>query len=196
MARPVGHGWGIYIRESAVLMLAGAVLSEVEDSARRSEPDAICGAVRASLAILYLHEEFHHRAESFAIGLEIVEHAPRHQPYFEGVHDQLRAAGSDELLEEALACAEMMRRMVKQSVYRNSIPPYILAAAVRTVGTWIPTLPPGYRTGKSYVNNEPFDQGRNLLSSQIQEGRLHPMRRHEEWHLAPTDTTPCWTAGP
>ena len=64
MARPVGHGWGIYIRESAVLMLAGAVLSEVEDPARRSEPDAIYGAVRASLAILYLHEEFHHRADS------------------------------------------------------------------------------------------------------------------------------------
>lgn len=179
-----GYNWGIYIRESAVLMLAGAVPSQVEP-ARLGDPDAIYGAVRVGLAILYLHEVFHHRAESFAIGLEIVEHAPRHQPYSETVYRRLSAAGSDDLLEEALACAEMMRRLVREPVYRNSIPEYILAAAVRTLGSWIPTLPPGYRTGIKYVNNEPFDQGRNLLSSQIHEGRLHPMRRHEEWRLAP-----------
>lgn len=179
-----GFSWGIYIRESAVLMLAGAVLSQV-DPARLGDPDAIYGAVRAGLAILYRHEEFHHRAESFAIGLEIVEHAPRHQPYFEGVYDQLRTAGSDDLLEEALACAEMMRCLVKEPIYRNSIPQYILAAAVRMLGSWIPTLPPGYRTCIGYMNNEPFGQGRNLLSSQIHEGRLHPVRRHEEWRLAP-----------
>jgi hypothetical protein len=179
-----GSGWGIYIRESAVLMLAGAVLSRV-DPARRGEPDAIYGAVRAGLAILYLHEAFHHKAESFAIRLEIVEHTRRHQPYFRGVYAQLRAAGSDELLEGALACAEIMRCMHRETVYRNSIPDYINVRAQRTLWHWFPTLPPGYRTALDYVNDEPFEEARNLLSSQIHEGRQHPMRRHEEWHLMP-----------
>jgi hypothetical protein len=179
-----GYGWGIYIRESAVLMLAGAVLSRADPS-RRGDPDAIYGAVRAGLAILYLHEAFHHKAESFAIRLEIVEHARRHQPYFQGVYARLRAVGSDELLEEALACAEIMRRMQREAVYRNSIPQDIGRAAQLTLADWFPTLPPGYRTAAASINNEPYGKARNLLSSQIHEGRQHPMRRHEEWHLMP-----------
>lgn len=60
-------------------MLAGAVLSRADPS-RRDDPDAIYGAVRAGLAVLYLHEAFHHKAESFAIRLEIVEHDRRLRP--------------------------------------------------------------------------------------------------------------------
>lgn len=178
-----GYGWGIYVRESAVLMLASAILSRV-DASRRGDPDAIYGAVRTGLAVLYLHEAFHHKAESFSIRLEIVEHARRHQPYFQGVYGKLRAAGSDDLLEEALACAEMYRRM-QERVYRRSIPEDIWEAARKMVLDWLPTLPPGYRRSPAYIGNEAFDKAENLLSSQIHEGREHPMRRPEEWNLMP-----------
>lgn len=178
-----GYGWGIYVRESAVLEFAGVVLSRV-DASRRGDLDAIWGAVRAGMAILYLHEAFHHKVESFAIRLEIVEHARRHQPYFRGVYGKLRAAASDDLLEEALACAEMHRRM-QERVYRSSIPEDVLKAARKTVLDWLPTLPPGYRKSPAYIRNESFDKAINVLSSQIHEGREHPMRRPEEWNLMP-----------
>jgi hypothetical protein len=179
-----GYGWGIYIRESAVLMLAGSVLSRVDPS-RRHDSDAIYGAVRAGLSILYLHEAFHHKVESFAIRLEIVEHTRRYESYFQGVYGRLREAQSDELLEEALACAEIVRRMRAESVYRRSIPPDIRASARAMLDDWLPTLAPGYRKAPEYITDSPFDKARNLLSSQLHEGRQRPLRRNQEWHLVP-----------
>jgi hypothetical protein len=179
-----GYGWGIYIRESAVLVLAGSVLSRL-DPPRRADDDAIHGAVRAGLSILYLHEAFHHKVESFAIRLEIVEHARRYYPYFQGVYGPLRAAGSGEVLEEALACAEIMRRMRAEEVYQRGIPRDVQHAARAMLGDWLPTLSPGYREAPAYVAEVPFGKARNLLSSQIHEGRRRPLRRNEEWHLVP-----------
>jgi hypothetical protein len=167
-----------------VLDLAGAVLSRV-DASRQQDQDAVHGAVRAGLATLYLHEAFHHKAESFAIRLEIVEHAPHHQPYFQGVYAKLRAAGSDELLEEALACAEIVRRMQRENAYKASIPSDIRRAARAMALDWFPTLQPGYRRAPAYLSDLSSDKARNLLSSQIYEGRQNPMRRNEEWHLTP-----------
>jgi hypothetical protein len=179
-----GYGWGIYVREDAVLVLAGSVLSRVERS-RREDTDAIMGAVRAGLCILYLHEAFHHKVESFAVRLEVVEHARRYVPYFRDVYGQLRAAQSDELLEEALACAEIVRRMRSEKTYQASIPADIRAAAQAMLDDWLPTLPPGYRKGPAYIAEAPYDKARNLLSSQIHESRPRPLRRHDEWHLMP-----------
>jgi hypothetical protein len=179
-----GYGYGIYIRESAILMLRDAILSRVEPS-RRDDLDAIQGAVRAGLGILYLHEALHHKVESFAIRLEIVEHARRYHPYFKGVYGQLRAAGSDELLEEALACAEIIRRMQNEVVYTRGIPEDIQPAVQTFLLDWLPTLPPGYRKAPQYLKAPAFDEARNILSSQIHEGRQHPMRRAGEWHLMP-----------
>jgi hypothetical protein len=134
---------------------------------------------------LYLHEAFHHKAESFAIRLEIVEHVRRHQPYFQSVYGPLRTSGSDDLLEEALACAEIVRRMHREAVYKRSIPEDVQLAVHETLRDWLPTLPPGYRAAPAFLMDAPFDTARNLLSSQIHEGRQHPMRRHDEWHLMP-----------
>lgn len=109
----------------------------------------------------------------------------RHQPYFQGVYGPLRAAQSDKLLEEALACAEIVRRMRDEDVYKRSIPPDIRRAARATVGDWLPTLPPGYRKAPAHIADAAFDKAINLLSSQVHEGRQRPMRRSEEWRLMP-----------
>lgn len=61
-----GYEWGIYIRESAVLMLARQALSRVEPGCR-NDRNAFFGAVRAGLAFLYLYESFRHKAESFTV---------------------------------------------------------------------------------------------------------------------------------
>ena len=181
-----GYAWAIYVRESGVIMLAAALLSRVAP-ARREESDAIHGAVRAGLSILYLHEAFHHKVESFAIRLEIIEHAKRYGPYFQDVFGPLRAAAadSDDLLEEALACAEIVRRMRSEPTYTRSIPEDIRQATREMFAEWLPTLPPGYRQAPRYIPSPTFDNARNLLSSQIHEARQRPMRRNDEWLLVP-----------
>jgi len=56
------------------------------------------GAVRPSLAIWYLHEMFHHKIESFAIRLEIVERVPRYCHYRKVVYNPRRDQQSDDPL--------------------------------------------------------------------------------------------------
>jgi hypothetical protein len=75
--------------------------------------------------------------------------------------------------------------MRTEGVYKRSIPPDIRHAARTMLNDWLPTLPPGYRTALQYIVDAPFDKARNLLSSQIHEGRQRPLRRNEEWHLMP-----------
>jgi hypothetical protein len=104
-----GHAWGIYVRESATLDLAAYFLESMHPD-RRWDRDVVFGSVRLGLAILYLHEAFHHRVESFAIHLEIVEEAKRYVPYHDFVYKPLARGRSDDLLEESLATAESFRR--------------------------------------------------------------------------------------
>ena len=122
-----GHAWGIYVRETAVFELA-AYLLEAMPEGRRFDPDVVLGAVRTGLGVLYLHEAFHHRMESFAIGIETVEQTKIYCPYHDRVFKPLRAQGSDDLLEEALATAESYRRL-HEDVYRRSIPADLRKAA-------------------------------------------------------------------
>lgn len=75
--------------------------------------------------------------------------------------------------------------MRTEKVYKDSIPADIRAAARAMLRDWLPTLPPGYRSAPAYTANAPFDRARNVLSSQIHEGRRNPLRRHDEWHLMP-----------
>jgi hypothetical protein len=95
-----GPSWGIYIKESAVLELSRGIISYLSEP-RRSELEVIASAARMALAMLYLHEAFHHKTESFAIRLEIVEHARRYVPYYNQVF--AKVANTDDHLEEGLA---------------------------------------------------------------------------------------------
>ncbi len=178
-----GHGWGIYIKESAILLIASHILSYVPEAERR-RTSVVAGAVRGALDVLYLHEAFHHKTESFAIRLEIIEHTKRYEPYHSNVYHPLRAGHSDELLEEALACADMVKRL-NETTYKEMVPPIVLSATAAMLHDWIPTLPPGYRRGHDLSSPVPYQQALHALSSQVQEARPSPMRRPHEWALVP-----------
>ena len=178
-----GPDSAIYIRETAVLDMARTIYRRLPGSPPLDRRMAK-GLVRAGLATLYLHEAFHHKVESFAIRLEVIEHARRYVPYHNAVFGPLRASGSDGLLEEALACAEMKRRL-GEGVYRRSIDSELLGETKLMLDEWIPTLPPGYRRGADFFNDASYQRQRNLLSSQIHEAREQPMRRRDEWFLEP-----------
>jgi len=179
-----GMSWGIYIRESAVLEIASAVLTRLPPPRRRAL-DAVFGAVRAGLGVLFLHEAFHHKVESFAIRVEVVERQKRYRPYTDGVYRPLAQAGSDDLIEEALAVAESARRLKREDVYTRGIPRDLRDATKAMLKDWFPTLPPGYRTGPKFEQDRAFSDARNRLSCEVHEGRQHPLRRAAEWDLMP-----------
>lgn len=174
----------IYIRERAVLDLAGTILGRLPER-RRADRDAVFGGVRAGLAALYLHEAFHHKIESLAIRLEIVEAERRYIPYHDKVFSPLREAQSDDLVEEALACAEMHRRLKSESAYKRHIPGDVLQATLAMLPDWFRTLPAGYRTAGRYLTDSRFNPAMNRLTSQLQEARENPRRSVAQWNLAP-----------
>jgi predicted RNA binding protein YcfA (HicA-like mRNA interferase family) len=178
-----GRHWGIFIRESAVLILTSVILERIEES-RRYDLDVMLGALRQALAVYFLHEMFHHKVESFAIRLEIVERIPRYLPYRKAVYEPLRALMSDGLLEEALATAESYLRL-DELAYRRAIPTDVLARTRSFLVSWIPSMPPGYRSAAEYLYDGLFDDGLNLLSSQLHEATMKPARNSEDWRLAP-----------
>ncbi|OBK38186.1 hypothetical protein A5658_26620 [Mycobacterium sp. 1245111.1] len=178
-----GLGMAIYIRESAVLDVTAAVVNQLEPAERDNEAN-ILGASRAAMSVLYLHEAFHHKIESLAIRYEIVERTRRYLPYSDDVVIPLLKQGSDDVLEEALACAQMYRRFETERVYRRGVPEPVYQATLRMLVQWFPTLPPSYREALDYLYDHEFEPALNMLMSQVQEATTSPKRGRKEWDLA------------
>ena len=108
-----GLDWGIFIKEECLLRLALEIAAYVPSRPRTAyERRRLAKAViRAGFSILFLHEQYHHKTESYTLRLHVVERTPRYVAYFRGVYDTLRAAGSDDLHEEALANADSFLRL-------------------------------------------------------------------------------------
>lgn len=176
-----GSDCGIYIREASVLLRAADIRARLEPC-RRRDPDAIRGSVRAALTALYLHEVFHHKVESFAIRLEIADRRPRYVPYHHRVYQPLK--GSNGQLEEGLACAEMIRRLV-EGAYRKGLPPDVVEATMTDLLDDISRQPAGYNRGCILSPDGPYERARNRLSSQIDEGVMWPERDDDDWLLSP-----------
>ena len=73
--------------------------------------------VRASTYAYFLHEQYHHKVESLAIRLEVIERLPIYTRYDYKVY--LPARGTDDQLEEALANASVYRRLPIGFRYTN-----------------------------------------------------------------------------
>ena len=161
-----GKRWGIYIKEDAVIRLAGRICSHLADG-QATDPEIAGEAIRSALRTLYFHEVFHHCTESFAIRLELIEQKERYRTYHREVYQQ--PSGGDEPLEEALACADMVRRPTME-MGRGSTTPAVRRATVEMLEAWIPDLPDGYRKGLEFKNPAKFNEAKNRLSASIQAG--------------------------
>ena len=179
-----GLGSAIYIRESAVFTVAAAIINRLPES-ERYEPVNVDGACRAGMSILYLHEAFHHKIESLAIRFEIVERTRRYLPYSSDVYIPLIKQKSDDVLEEALACAEMYRRFKNEKLYRRGVPKLVRDATIAMLPDWFRTLPPSYREAGRYLYDRTFDHAQRTLMSQVHEAAAAPKRQASEWNLAP-----------
>lgn len=179
-----GLGSAIYIREAAVFDVAATILNRLEPHQQEDEVNAAATS-RAAMSVLYLHEAFHHKIESLAIRYEIVERTRRYVPYSDDVMTPLLRAGSDDVLEEALATAEMYRRFKNEKVYYRGLPKIVANATREMLIDWFPTLPPSYRQSSKYLGDGTFQDALKLLMSQVHEATTTPSRRSSEWALAP-----------
>ena len=179
-----GLGSAIYIRESAVLDLAVVIFSRLEPVDREVDENVL-GACRAAMSVLYLHEAFHHKVESLAIRYEIVERKRRYLPYHARVVIPLLRQGSPDVLEEALACAEMVRRFKTEDLYKRGISPAVRRATAAMLPQWFEGLPPSYKQARDYFKDEPFSRAIKTLMCHVQEATVAPVRNPLEWDLAP-----------
>jgi predicted RNA binding protein YcfA (HicA-like mRNA interferase family) len=179
-----GMGAAIYIRESAVVTVAVSIMSGL-DPVEREDWFNVMGSLRAAMSVLYLHEAFHHKIESLAIRFEVIERERRYLPYDDNVVIPLLKQRSDDVMEEALACAEMYRRFSGEAVYRKGVSDTVRKATLRMLPLWFQTLPPSYNQAGKFLKDTNFDLALAGLMSQVQEATTTPKRDATQWDLAP-----------
>jgi hypothetical protein len=133
---------------------------------------------RVSLSIFYLHEAFHHKIESFATRLEIARVAAVYLRYDRNVFRPL--LGSDDVLEEALACSEMHSRLRNEKSFHGNVDPAVKLAALNYLHEWIPRLPPGYRRGLERGIKDRL----GVLMSQVANAAITPAQSQSDWDIA------------
>jgi hypothetical protein len=170
--------WGIFIREAALVDLARDLAPQFQPfTYRRSAAAHVAALLRAGFAFLFLHEQYHHKIESLAIRLHVVERRPVYPRFKLQVANALR--GTDDDLQEALANADAWIRLGHRPYVR-----WFPADERRVIRNWMEDLfinsPPGYRLAGRYLSDAAFLSGENTLVSQVQEGRVTPSRQYPD----------------
>lgn len=144
--------WGVYLVREGVLELA--------DWLRRYSQEKL-SPLEAELAariFLYSHEAFHHAVEAFATRLEITHRTPVYRAGFEKLFR--RVVGTDECVEEALACAFAYQKLDKK-MFRKPNDPLKRAKLLQATEEYIGSLGPGYRRGVRFLKPAAFQRERS-----------------------------------
>ena len=182
-----GHGWGIYIRESCVLALAVAIARFVDWRRVKLSPPAIAQQLlRSAFYVLFLHEQFHHKVESFGFRLLVATGGDRYLNYKSKVYRPSYLTSV--CLEESLANAESYRRL-GESRYAARVEPAVRDGLRAYLKASIPVQPPGYAEGVQYFSDLAYRKGLYELQSQIVDGSLPPVTPPGHWAIAPNVIT-------
>jgi hypothetical protein len=103
-----GNDWGIFIHRDCIREIAIWIARFLPKGTLVSPP-LIKALTRAGFAVLFLHEQFHHKIESLGIRLHVVENSSRYLPYERKVY--VPTCGTDDNLEEAIANADAFLRL-------------------------------------------------------------------------------------
>jgi len=171
--------WGIYLRETCILDRMPQIAAGL--SAPALSVPLLKSLYRAAAFGLFLHEQFHHKIESLALRLLIVENRLRYPTYDRAVYQKVR--GTDDCLEEALANADAYRRMT-EAAYATWIGNSVTGAAKQRLSQSWRRSPAGYRKAGSYVASAPYRDALALLEAQLHEGKRTPSRVAEWRHAA------------
>ena len=185
-----GSDWGIYIRESCILDMAKELACWVDlGSLRISKVDMCEQLYRAAFFILYLHEHFHHRVESFGFRLLISAGEDKYYKYKENVYRKTH--GRSNCLEETLANAYSYKKLKGMSV--NKILPGVQSGLLEYLKEEIFAYqPPGYKEAIHYLKDKEFSGALFKLQSQILEGDISPIMHDNSWLVANNMMRPLW----
>ena len=182
-----GHGWGIYIRENCILALAVTIARFVDWRRVRSSPPAIAQQLlRSAFYVLFLHEQFHHKVESFGFRLLVATGGDRYLNYKSKVYRPKYLTSA--CIEESLANAESYRRL-GESRYAARVEPPVRDGLRAYLKASIPSQPPGYAEGVNYLSEPSYRQGLYQLQSQIVDGAVPPVTPPKHWAVAPNVIT-------
>lgn len=170
------NNWGIFIRESALIDLARDLAPRFSPFVdRRTQAGHVAVLIRAAFAYVFLHEHYHHKIESLALRLHVVERRPVYPAYMRFSSSAL--AGTHEDTEEALAGVDAYLRL--------NIEPYkgwFAKDELRVIRLWILDLlknsPPGYKRAVEILEEHPSVVSilENQLMARVQEAVKNPTR--------------------
>lgn len=171
-----GPAWGIFIRESGLLLCARQIAAELIRNRGMRSPAGVTFAkavVRAAFAALFLHEHYHHKTESLALRLHVVERRPIYVAYHRSAYRP--AKGTPDQVEEGLANADSWRRMT-EPIYTRWTGPSVTEAARLYLERSFRRAPPGYANATHLLANEKFEREQQRLFARVQEGHVAPTR--------------------
>lgn len=167
--------WGIFIRESALKELARDLMPRFAPFVERRSPLAhVAVLIRAAFAFVFLHEHYHHKIESLAIRLHVVERRTAYPAYFK-FSQQL--AGTKEDIEEGIAGADAWFRLATTPYSK-----WFAKDELHVVRSWMVDLfensPPPYRGAMDILSGPPsaFEDAENQLIARVQEATINPSR--------------------
>lgn len=177
-----GRDWGIFILEECVLAEARRIARFLPAHTGHRSPFMLAKAlVRAATYQFFLHEILHHRVESLAIRLHVLEGRERYRPYNKRVYRPTLM--TDDNLEEALANANAHQR-IGQQPYGRWITPVICDATRRYLSWRFSNDPPGYRRASDHLGRTDWEHGLWSLGTQVREAKTSPLQAPEEFGLA------------
>ena len=178
-----GKDWGIYIKQSCVLDMALDLATYIDTRALTLSTTELCLKLyKASFFILYLHEHFHHKVESFGFRLLISSGKDKYRKYKNNVYRH--TYGTNKCLEESMANADSYKRL-SEPKYSNSLGPEIRRGLRKYLKEELFIMqPPGYKEAVHYLKEKDHREGLFKLQSQILEGVVKPKMSSSNWLIA------------
>lgn len=173
-----GLDWGIFITSEGILELAQNIAPYVK-ILEKDTPEKL---VLSSFYILYHHEQFHHRIESAAIRMHVIEQKPCYRKYTSNVYNYSQAHQLS-ITEEKLAMADMYRKINSNKTWKK-IGSIVKKATQDFLLDLFLTVPPAYLGAKSVIKNHQNLDEMGILMSNLQEFTLTPARNSFDWRIA------------
>lgn len=161
-----GADWGIYIREDCTIRQAFEIARHLRYGGRwRGSRWKIAeDLIRASFYAFYLHEQFHHKVESFAFRLLVSTRRDCYRPYQSSVY--VPKFRTFDCIEESLANADSVRRL-NEPRYKDRLSPAVRQALKTYLYHSIPKQPYSYGLGLKFVPDPQHEAGLWELQSQV-----------------------------
>lgn len=186
-----GECWGIYIKEEAIKEIASRIFSQIHLAHSLSPYRLISESIYSAFQILYLHELYHHKVESFAIRSHITTQVCTFMQYESKVFRATRTANPSACKEEAL-CHAFARTQLPEKL-RGKVSRDVVNAAVNTCQEILDSAAGPYAGASIFLNEEDFVNAQSYLQNQIQEGSVVPVRSDNAWKLDPKLISPLFS---